>query len=177
LQDLIGREVNATLLRAKVTFDANNRPTLTTVPLFQSEPTDPANPNINHEYEYCDINRNPYFRYQRLMRLGNLVTTRSNVYAIWVTIGYFEVQPVSEVMQPDPNVGGNFLINGVSLSPAEIAEIYPDGYMLGQELGSDNGDIKRHRGFFIFDRTIPVGFRRGYDFNVDQALLIKRIID
>lgn len=177
LQDLIGREVNATLLRAKVTFDANNRPTLTTVPLFQSEPTDPADPNINHEYEYCDINRNPYFRYQRLMRLGNLVTTRSNVYAIWVTIGYFEVQPVSEVMQPDPNVGGNFLINGVSLSPAEIAEIYPDGYMLGQELGSDNGDIKRHRGFFIFDRTIPVGFRRGYDFNVDQALLIKRIID
>jgi len=177
LQDLIGREVNATLLRAKVTFDANNRPNLTSVPLFQSEPTDPADPNVNHEYEYCDINRNPFFRYQRLMRLGNLVTTRSNVYAIWVTIGYFEVQSVDEVKQPDPNVSGNYLINGMSFSPAEIAEIYPDGYMLGQELGSDTGDIKRHRGFFIFDRSIPVGFRRGYDLNVDQGLLIKRIID
>jgi hypothetical protein len=177
LQDLIGREVNATLLRAKGTFDANNRPTLTTVPLFQSEPTDPADPSVNHEYEYCDVNRNPFFRYQRLMRLGNLVTTRSNVYAIWITVGYFEVQPVMEVAQPDPNLPGNFLINGVSLTRGEIAEIYPDGYMLGPELGSDTGDIKRHRGFFIFDRTIPVGFRRGYDLNVDQALLIKRIIE
>ncbi|HOA53003.1 MAG TPA: hypothetical protein PKI05_12185 [Thermogutta sp.] len=111
------------------------------------------------------------------MRLGNLVTTRSNVYAIWVTIGYFEVQPVAEVMQPDPNVPDNFLINGMSFSPAEIAEIYPDGYMLGQELGSDTGEIKRHRAFFLFDRTIPVGFRRGYDLNVDQGLLIKRIIE
>lgn len=177
LQELVGREVNATLLRAKVTFDANNRPNLTSVPLFQSEPTDPADPSVNHEYEYCDYNRNPFFRYRRLMRLGNLVTTRSNVYAIWVTIGYFEVQPVAEVMQPDPNVPGNFLINEMSFSPAEIAEIYPDGYMLGQELGSDTGEIKRHRAFFLFDRTIPVGFRRGYDLNVDQGLLIKRIIE
>jgi len=121
--------------------------------------------------------RNPFFHYRDLMRLGNLVTTRSNVYAIWVTIGYFEVQPVAEVMQPDPNVPDNFLINGMSFSPAEIAEIYPDGYMLGQELGSDTGEIKRHRAFFLFDRTIPVGFRRGYDLNVDQGLLIKRIIE
>ncbi|MGQ9823312.1 MAG: hypothetical protein ACUVQK_15775, partial [Thermogutta sp.] len=59
----------------------------------------------------------------------------------------------------------------------EIAEIYPDGYMLGQELGSDSGDIRRHRGFFIVDRSLPVGFKRGQDLNVDKAILIKRILE
>lgn len=178
LQESIGREVNATLLREKVVPNPNTgEMEFTHVPLFQARSTDPANPNLNHEYEYCDINRNPFFRYRDLMRLGNLVTTRSNTYAIWVTIGYFEVQPVAEVMQPDPQNPGRFLVNGMSLSLQEIQDIYPDGYMLGQELGSDTGDIKRHRGFFIFDRSIPVGFRRGYDLNVDQGLLIKRIIE
>jgi hypothetical protein len=38
--------------------------------------------------------RNPYFSYQALQRLSNLVTCRSNVYALWLTIGYFEVDPV-----------------------------------------------------------------------------------
>ncbi|MGQ9504344.1 MAG: hypothetical protein ACUVQR_05500, partial [Thermogutta sp.] len=171
-------EVNATILREKVRMnDATQKVEFTHVPLFQPPSTDPQTPSQNHEYEYCDINRNPFFRYRDLMRLGNLVTTQSNVYAIWITIGYFEVQPVAEVMQPDPSNPQRFLVNEVSLTPQEIQEIYPDGYMLGQELGSDTGDIKRHRGFFIFDRSIPVGFRRGYDYNVDQALLIKRIIE
>ena len=31
-----------------------------------------------------------YFRYQTRMQLQNLVTVRSNVYAIWVTVGYFD---------------------------------------------------------------------------------------
>src|SRR5262249_28896822 len=35
---------------------------------------------------YTDGNRNSYFRYQGLDRLGNLVTTHSNVYAVWVTV-------------------------------------------------------------------------------------------
>ncbi len=40
---------------------------------------------------YNSTTLNPYFRFQTMQRLKNLVTTRSNVYAIWVTIGYFEV--------------------------------------------------------------------------------------
>ncbi|GAB4133963.1 MAG: hypothetical protein Kow0040_17010 [Thermogutta sp.] len=164
LQDMIEREVNATLLRPQVRYD-NNRPEFTKTPLFQSPPTDPEDPSLNRESEYCDINRNPFFRYRDLMRLGNLATTRSNVYAVWVTIGYFEVEPITQATVPP------------GLTPQEIADIYPDGYRLGQELGSDSGEIKRHRGFFIVDRSLPVGFKRGRDLNVDKAILIKRILE
>jgi hypothetical protein len=45
-----------------------------------------------------DTDRNAYFRYQTMRQLSNVVTTRSNVYAVWVTIRYVdsagqEVQP------------------------------------------------------------------------------------
>ena len=46
--------------------------------------------------------------------------------------------------------------------------VYPDGYMLGHEVGSDTGDVKRHRGFYIIDRTEEVGFKPGEDLNVEK---------
>lgn len=97
---------------------------------------------------------NPYFRYQGYQKLGNLVTTRSNVYAVWITVGYFEV-----------SWGG---------SPSAIL---PDGYVLGQELGLDRGEVRRHRAFYIIDRTIPVGFERGEDHNVEKTILLRRFIE
>ena len=47
----------------------------------------------------------------------------------------------------------------------------------GAELGSDTGDIQRHRAFFIFDRSIPVGFQRGEDHNIQDAILLQRFIE
>jgi hypothetical protein len=87
-----------------------------------------------------DAASNAYFRYQTVSRLTNLTTIRSNVFAIWVTIGY-------------------------STSPS--------GW---NEAGSDTGEIRRHRGFYIFDRSIPVGFDPGNDLNVRDAILLRRII-
>ncbi len=72
------------------------------------------------------------------------------MYAIWITVGYFEVAPVA------------------------VDAFHPDGYTLGPELGSETGDIRRHRAFFLFDRSIPVAFERGVDHNVQKALLIQR---
>ena len=54
---------------------------------------------------------------------------------------------------------------------------HPDGYQLGQELGSDTGETRRHRAFYIIDRSIPVGFQRGKDLNVENAVLLKRYIE
>jgi hypothetical protein len=145
------REVDATVLREKVTAVG---PTGT--PLFQVTSADPAE----------NTDRNPFFRYQGLERLGNLATTRSNVYAVWITVGYFEVTPASQL--PGYPWG---------LTAAQLRARYPDGYTLGRELGVDTGEIERHRAFYIFDRTIPVGFQRGQDLNTDKAILVNRFIE
>ncbi len=138
LSDLERRGVNVTLLRAQ-----GIDPDTATTPLFANTSANP----------YNNASRNPYFRYEGLQRLGNLVTTRSNVYAIWITVGYFEVEACG------------------------VDAAHPDGYALGRELGTDTGEIERHRAFYIFDRSIPVGFERGKDHNVEKAVLLKRFIE
>jgi hypothetical protein len=83
---------------------------------------------------YRDCRLDSYFRHQTAGRLANTVTPRSNVFAVWVTIGYFD----------GPN------------------ELTP---------------IRRHRGFFIVDRSIPVGYQPGKDLNVQDAIVLRRIIE
>jgi hypothetical protein len=126
----------------------------TDMPLFGPVVADAANgyKEINNagDKDYRDPARNRLMALQNIERLQNLVTTRSNVYAIWVTVGYFEVTP-----------GGSA----------------PDGYIIGQELGTDTGEVKRHRGFGIYDRSIPVGYERGMNHNVEKGFLIKKILD
>jgi hypothetical protein len=143
-------EVNATLLRA--------HPTTASQALFDFTSTNTCN----------DPNRNPFFYYQSLQRLGNLVTTRSNVYAVWITVGYFEVSP-----RPTDRLDAS----GTLWTTAMYNAVYPDGYQLGRELGSDTGEVERHRAFYIFDRTVPVGFQRGSDLNVEKAILVNRYIE
>jgi hypothetical protein len=140
--------------------------------LLRADAANPRNPLFQLYSTADDVNntfRNPYFHYAELMRMANLTTTRSNVYAVWVTVGYFEVTPAT----PKPWMS--------TLSAAQIQQImqqaYPDGYELQQELGSDTGEIVRHRGFYIIDRSIPVGFQRGQDLNVEKAILLKRFIE
>ena len=86
--------------------------------------------------------RNAAFRYEARNRLGNLVTTRSNVFAIWVTVGYFEV----DVSTPTP-------------------------VLTGVEVGSDLGSVQRQRGFCIVDRSIPVAYEPGVNHNIEKAIL------
>jgi hypothetical protein len=104
---------------------------------------------------FADDNRAAYFKYDMRQRLGNLVTSRSSVFAIWITVGYFEVdgQGKLKVHPAGPNRGTGF------------------------ESGSETGEITRHRGFFMLDRSIPVAFEPGKNHNVDRAVLIKRIIE
>jgi len=129
-------------------------------------PPDPRLPSNQEEWDLYydrfgerpnDHDRNPFFRYQALQRLGNLTTARSNVYAAWITVGYFEVE-----RKPGANVDHN---------------VYLEGFTLGRELGSDTGEVKRHRGFYVIDRSIPVGFQRGRDLNAEKTIILKRFIE
>ncbi len=155
-------EINATLLRPD--------PSSATTPLFLhgSASTLPVN----------NTNRNPYFRYLELTRLGNLVTQQSNVYAVWITVGYFEVRAVKLGTNASDSDRPDILTDPNDTNRAQkFAAIYPDGYQLGPEMGSDTGEVKRHRAFFLIDRSIPVGFQRGNDLNVEDAVLLKRYIE
>lgn len=142
--DIIKTEVNATILRADGVPETAN-PAAASNPLFR----------LTNYYNFNDPTRNLYFRYQPLHRLDNMLTTRSNVYKVWVTVGYFEV----------------------TAAPTGKPKIYPDGFQLGQELGSDTGDVTRHRSFYMIDRSIPVGFKRGEDLNSGDAILLRRFIE
>jgi len=130
--------------------------------LLRKSPTGP-NPLLNYQSTNATNNtlRNPAFRFQGLERLGNMLSTNSNVYAVWLTLGYFEVEP-------NP---------GSPANPTGVDVGHPDGFRLGQELGAATGTIKRHRAFYIIDRSVPVGFEPGENHNVDRAVLLRRMIE
>jgi len=131
-------------------------------PLFASDSTN----------AYDNAARNPYFRYQPIMRQSNLTTTRSNVYAVWVTIGFFEVEEADDWATDENGVQARFN-NDRDL----YNKVYPDGYQLSSEAGVETGDIQRIREFALIDRTVPVAFEPGKDHNVDKAIRLRRRIE
>jgi len=88
--------------------------------------------------------RSAYFRNIQRSRLSNLTTNRSSVFAIWITVAYFEVD-------------GNGLV--------------------GEEVGIDTGEAVRNRGFYVFDRSIPMAFEPGRNHNVERGILVQSIIE
>ncbi|MCL2119544.1 MAG: hypothetical protein FWH27_14095 [Planctomycetaceae bacterium] len=120
--------------------------------------------------------QNTYMALEGVQRLSDMTTTRSNVFAVWLTLGYFEVEKI-----PIPSTGTYTLASGLTYTfPADrerFNAIYPDGYMLKKEVGLETGEIKRHRAFYILDRSIPFGYRRGQKLNSEDAILLKRFIE
>ncbi len=161
LAGLAEKPVNATLWRAKGTKGGATNIDATDTPLLLNRLMGTS------QSDYNDWRRNAYFAYQPFGNIVNKVTTRSNVYAVWITVGYFEVTPWYGASGGVPNPSGTITIDAA----------HPDGYQLGQELGADTGEITRHRGFYIIDRSIPVGFQRGSDLNSDKAVILKRFIE
>jgi hypothetical protein len=163
------REIDATLMRSD--------PAAPGRPLFQRDDISMNTAGVGggtpdkFPNAAMDYNRSPYFRYQGLQKLAGTTTTHSNVFAIWITVGYFEVTPATAQQLAAQDAFGN---KGTS---ATNGTIYPDGYQLGQELGADTGDVVRHRAFYIFDRSLPVGYIRGQDVNTAKAFLLSRFIE
>lgn len=149
------------------------------LPLFSDQRTATWN-NVDRSdlqpETFTDANRNSYMMYEPMSRLGNLVTNRSGVYAVWITVGYFEVEKAPDWNDPDATIQANVRAHfGGDINLYN--RVYPDGYMLGKELGSETGDVKRPRGFYIIDRTEEVGFKPGEDINVENTVRLRRRIE
>lgn len=147
----------------------------TAVPLFSGASLEPS----------IDTERNSTQRYLPIQRMANLATTRSNVYAVWITVGFFEVKQAKDAIPAltdnasNSNTGRYFLANGDFKSPALqelFFRVYPDGWTLGEEIGRDTGQDVRHRGFYVVDRSRPVAFKPGEDANVSETVLVRRRI-
>jgi hypothetical protein len=90
-----------------------------------------------------DLRQHPYWRTEQLQRVMNLTTVRSHQYAVWITIGFFEVSRQGD-------------LGMYSLDPTVDNSIAFD--ILGPEIGAANGKTTRFRGFFLVDRLKLTGF-------------------
>lgn len=85
-----------------------------------------ANPQTAH----------PYLQNELLTKVYNNFTTRSNVFAVFLTVGFFQVAT-------NPATGAIVTVDGQPNSPPQ----------LGAEIGRSEGRQVRHRMFAIVDRT------------------------
>ena len=122
--------------------------------LFRKDGGDPPlfdyAPDANNKLPALDVDRAAQIRFALRERLGNLVTNRSSVFAVWISTGFFE-----------SNADGTLIIDGNSI----------------KEYGTESGTARRGRAFYMVDRSIPVAFEPGKNHNVDRAVLIKSFIE
>lgn len=91
------------------------------------------NTDITNPTPIPDRRQVPAFRNEWLQKVVNLSTVRTHQYAVWLTVGFFEVAKAG-----DP----------VNLVPDQ----------LGPEIGLASGQNVRFRGFFVLDRTLANGY-------------------
>jgi hypothetical protein len=103
-----------------------------------------------------DRRQSPYFRTEWLQGVMNLTTVRSHQFAVWITIGFFEVK-----RRGNPALATS--------DPARAADL------LGPEIGSTAGPRARHRAFFVLDRSRAGGLNEA-DTNCLHDVIIHRTL-
>ena len=107
-----------------------------------------------------DARQHPYFRSEWLQRIANLSTVRTHQYAVWITVGFFEV-----TRQGDPLMANN---------PTNFGLAYDQ---LGQELGILSGRNVRYRSFFVVDRTKATGYNPALPGDFRSAVIYRQTIE
>ncbi len=105
-----------------------------------------------------DQRDHPYYRSEWLQKIANLTTVRTHQFAVWVTVGFFEVTRA-----------GN---------PALAASSPGLAYdQFGLELGKLDGKNIRYRAFFLLDRTKVGGFNPSLLEDFRNAVVYRQIIE
>ncbi|WP_435005335.1 hypothetical protein P12x_003232 [Tundrisphaera lichenicola] len=105
-----------------------------------------------HDFVLKNNRQHPYYRTELLQKVMNLSTVRTHQFAVWITVGFFEVTKVGT-----PELG--------------IAD------QLGGELGLAAGRNVRYRSFFTIDRTRATGFNPYYPGNFRDCVTYRRRIE
>ena len=88
----------------------------------------------------------------------NLTTVRTHQYAVWITIGFFEVKKQGDI---------GMLVQG---SPQLAFDI------MGPEVGALSGQNVRFRGFFLVDRLKLTGFNPANVGGFRAAVVYRKVI-
>ncbi len=99
-----------------------------------------------------DLRQHPAFRTEWLQKIANLTTVRTHQFAVWLTVGFFEVVHTGT---PELNIADT----------------------IGQELGLAAGKSVRYRSFFVLDRTKAAGFNPYYPGNFRDCVTYRRRIE
>lgn len=137
---------------------------------YNGHGTVPAPPNTQLNGPYLGANsttggsgatddrQHPYWRTELLQKAMNLTTVRTHRYAVWVTVGFFQVKRQG-------NIG--MLAQG----PPQLAFD-----IIGPELSALYGARIRYRGYFLVDRLKLTGFNPGGTAAWHSAVVYRKVI-
>ena len=110
-----------------------------------------------------DNSQHPYWRSEMMQKVMNLTTVRTHQYAVWITIGFFEVTRQGDPLMANANPGTSLATLGFDI--------------LGPEIGASSGQTTRFRGFFLVDRTKLYGFDDTTPGSFTPAVVYRQMIE
>ncbi len=119
---------------------------------FSPSPLSAGNSFAAKDFFLHDNRQHPQFRTELLQKMMNLSTVRTHQFAVWITVGFFEVTHAGT-----PELG--------------LADV------LGGELNVAAGTNTRNRSFFLLDRTKATGFNPFYPGEFRECVTYRRRIE
>jgi hypothetical protein len=106
----------------------------------------------------ADFRQHPYWRSEEMQRVMNLTTVRTHQYAVWITIGFFQVKRQGDI----------------GMATVGVPTLAYD--IMGPENGALDGSNVRFRAFYLVDRLKLTGFNPGNAGQFHQAVVYRNRI-
>jgi len=119
-------------------------------------PTPPSTAAVPPQF---DMKQHPYFRTELLQKAMNLTTVRTHQYAVWITVGFFEVSRQGDLLMAN------------STTPWLAYDT------LGPEVVGASGQTARYRGFFLVDRLQLTGYDPNVVGSFRPAVVYRQMIE